>query len=296
MLRAICGVAAGSSKAVLSAHFARNNPESVGDLNAKDGSQETVVNLLGMWIGGLLVSHVNSVPATWTWMMGLLVVHLWANYRAVGSVRLRGMNRERAGRVMMRVVEGGQRFWDDVGVDDIGRSESVLGLRSCLNRWVARLCGREDGAPWRSWRVGVSVEGFLKAVGSNQDRSELEKRAGPSNVRISADSLASLISLFENEAYLLWVGEGSEEAVVALKKDARPMDQVRAWYHAFLAKKLQNQSLRANDGRLGADLLTESHEELRRCWKDVRKKLQTAGWDLDSTNLEDGQGVRIDLS
>lgn len=43
--RALCGVAAGGAKAALSVHFARAN--NVGDLNAKDSSQETVIGLLG---------------------------------------------------------------------------------------------------------------------------------------------------------------------------------------------------------------------------------------------------------
>lgn len=47
-LRALCGVAAGGAKAALSVHFARAN--NVGDLNAKDSSQETVIGLLGMLV------------------------------------------------------------------------------------------------------------------------------------------------------------------------------------------------------------------------------------------------------
>ena len=48
MLRALCGVAAGSAKASLSAHFACWG--NLGELNAKDSSQETVISLLGMLV------------------------------------------------------------------------------------------------------------------------------------------------------------------------------------------------------------------------------------------------------
>ncbi len=47
-LRALCGVAAGSSKASLSAHFARWG--NLGELNAKDSSQETIISLTGMLV------------------------------------------------------------------------------------------------------------------------------------------------------------------------------------------------------------------------------------------------------
>ncbi|KAK7532438.1 vitamin B6 photo-protection and homoeostasis-domain-containing protein [Phyllosticta citribraziliensis] len=48
ILRALCGVAAGSSKASLSAHFAKEG--NLGELNAKDSSQETVISLMGMLV------------------------------------------------------------------------------------------------------------------------------------------------------------------------------------------------------------------------------------------------------
>ena len=77
MCRAVCGVAGGSSKAILSAHFAKNN--NIGELNAKDSSQETVISLVGMWVGGLVVSRVHGVFATWIWLLSLLALHLTTN-------------------------------------------------------------------------------------------------------------------------------------------------------------------------------------------------------------------------
>jgi hypothetical protein len=51
-LRALCGIAAGGSKASLTAHFATPTSGSgdIGDLNAKDSSKETVLALLGMLV------------------------------------------------------------------------------------------------------------------------------------------------------------------------------------------------------------------------------------------------------
>ncbi|KAK5086079.1 hypothetical protein LTR70_007314 [Exophiala xenobiotica] len=296
MLRAVCGVAGGSSKAVLSAHFARNNPENVGDLNAKDGSQETVVNLLGMWIGGLVVSRVEGVGATWTWMLVLLGVHLWANYRAVKSVRLRGLNRERAGKVMMQIARGGLRCFEDVDVDAIGGSESVLGLRSWLVGRLARLYGHERVVTWQSWSVGVSVEEFMRAVSGSDHGSKTMKRSGSLVRRVPTELLSSLISTLERERYLIWLSEDDGRVVVALKKDAMPVDQLRACYHASLMQERRQRALQRGEGWQTIDLLTESLEKVRQTWEDVRRKLEVAGWDLSSTNLVGGRGVRIDLS
>lgn len=53
-LRALCGLAAGGSKAALTLHFAQpDNGASTGDisdLSAKDGSKETVLALVGMLV------------------------------------------------------------------------------------------------------------------------------------------------------------------------------------------------------------------------------------------------------
>lgn len=50
--RALCGVAAGGSRAALTIHFAQdgNVPGDVGDLSAKDASKETVLALVGMLV------------------------------------------------------------------------------------------------------------------------------------------------------------------------------------------------------------------------------------------------------
>ena len=47
-LRAVCGVCGGGAKAALSVHFAKAS--NVGELNAKDSSQETVIGLFGMLV------------------------------------------------------------------------------------------------------------------------------------------------------------------------------------------------------------------------------------------------------
>jgi hypothetical protein len=49
---ALCGIAAGGSKAAITLHFATpiDGTGDVGDLNAKDSSKETVLSLLGMLV------------------------------------------------------------------------------------------------------------------------------------------------------------------------------------------------------------------------------------------------------
>ncbi|KAI0205580.1 vitamin B6 photo-protection and homoeostasis-domain-containing protein [Astrocystis sublimbata] len=94
VLRALCGVSGGSAKASLSAHFAKSG--NLAELNAKDGSQETVISLLGMLAGSVFVRFVQSRFAVWLWTMTLVGIHLWTNYQAVRSVQMRTLNKQRA--------------------------------------------------------------------------------------------------------------------------------------------------------------------------------------------------------
>lgn len=63
---------------------------------AKDGAQETVVNLVGMLTGTWLISQLGGdLWLTWAWFLVLSVVHLWCNFRAVRAVQLDTLNAQR---------------------------------------------------------------------------------------------------------------------------------------------------------------------------------------------------------
>lgn len=105
VLRALCGVSGGSAKASLSAHFARSG--NLAELNAKDGSQETVISLLGMLVGSVFVRFVESRLAVWLWTATLVGLHLWTNYQAVRSVQMRTLNKQRATIIITEFLRSG---------------------------------------------------------------------------------------------------------------------------------------------------------------------------------------------
>ncbi|PYI25603.1 DUF647-domain-containing protein [Aspergillus indologenus CBS 114.80] len=102
ILRALCGVAGGSSKASLSAHFSRWG--NLAEVNAKDSSQETIISLVGMLVGSFVVSHVTGFAATWIVLLMLLALHLGLNYAAVRSVQMTSLNRQRANIVFSTIL------------------------------------------------------------------------------------------------------------------------------------------------------------------------------------------------
>ncbi|TQS32174.1 hypothetical protein Golomagni_07519, partial [Golovinomyces magnicellulatus] len=77
-LRALCGVAAGASKAALSVHFAKH--DNLAELNAKEASQETAVGLVGLLVGTLVVKTIEDHTSVVYLMILLVFAHLGMNY------------------------------------------------------------------------------------------------------------------------------------------------------------------------------------------------------------------------
>lgn len=112
LFKAVTGVAGGGSKASLTHHFALR--DNTADLSAKEGSQETAAGLIGVALG-MLTAWL--VPDDHYWYTLLVVgfftsAHLYANYRAVTSLVLQYLNKQRCGIVMghyLNVMMGQQR-------------------------------------------------------------------------------------------------------------------------------------------------------------------------------------------
>ena len=268
--RAVCGVCGGSSKAILSAHFARAG--NIGELNAKDGSQETVVSLVGMWAGGIVVSRVEGATATWVWMMGLLVVHLWANRMAVWSVRLKTLNRGRAGMVFERLLEGRR----DVSVEDVGREENLF-----VGGDAIRLQGEIEG-----YCTFVGLEELLASL---KHSLQLQKRSEKEEGTL----LSRLLQVFEGEEYLLWLDGRSSQVLILLKVRATTETQVKAWCHAV---RLTHLLARFKPGEKSAlDIFTETLQDNGRHWKEWKSQLEESGWDIANSVLAVSAGSRIQV-
>lgn len=104
--KTICGITAGATKGHITQHFAKDGGN-VADLTAKESTQETLVSLIGMiggvWVAKLLERYGQNNLLFWTWFLfGILTaIHVWANYKAVGLLKLATLNPERT-RVLFR--------------------------------------------------------------------------------------------------------------------------------------------------------------------------------------------------
>ncbi|XP_034567244.1 RUS1 family protein C16orf58 homolog [Notolabrus celidotus] len=94
IFKSIVGVAGGATRAALTVHQARR--DNMADISAKDGSQETLVNLAGLLISLILIPLVTDNPVlTLSLFFLFTILHLFANYKAVRSVVMETFNEAR---------------------------------------------------------------------------------------------------------------------------------------------------------------------------------------------------------
>ncbi|PNS14090.1 hypothetical protein CAC42_6603 [Sphaceloma murrayae] len=295
-LKALCGVAAGSSKASLSRHFARWG--NLGELNAKDGSQETVIGLVGMGVGGWVVSRVGEGGETWVWLLGLLGVHLWCNWMAVRSVTMRTLNRQRAGLVMGEWIEGGTVL----GPEEVRLRERVFERDGIVRDRMGNVLG---------WcRIGISFEDYLLQAGKG-------KRAGGHAFHVQQQVLNDVDNIDRGgqRGYLIHVDGRSRQCSIALGKRCEVRDQVKAWFTAYRALQLLQHGQVEDSHReglvqavtdgtdddsspMGLTNLSSSVEQAAQAYADeafpeLAKRLEEVGWDLDTGALETRRGSRF---
>ena len=299
VLRSLCGVAAGSSKASLSSHFATQG--NLGELNAvssirlmrrlanwvqKDSSQETIISLMGMLVGSLVVSHISSQWATWTALITLLAIHLGTNYLAVRAVSMRTLNRQRANLVFSVLFHKFFRL-DGSKTPDTHMEFPVPDEISSYERVFER-----DGVlRWQRQRIisyaqiGVSLRKILDLVAQSDGKTG--SYTGP-----KSQDASKLMDIFKDESYILWYDQPHNRFLICLKFPSNTETQLHAWMHAlFMAVQVQ--------AGLGNHSVVEVLDSTRmnfRHWTETYKifeNLKRVGWDLNTAALETSSGTRI---
>ncbi|OOF96998.1 hypothetical protein ASPCADRAFT_128704 [Aspergillus carbonarius ITEM 5010] len=306
VLRALCGVAGGSSKASLSAHFSRWG--NLAEVNAKDSSQETIISLIGMLVGSLVVSHVTSFAATWISVLMLLALHLSLNYAAVRSVQMTSLNRQRANIVFSTLLNSDsvlthlthptpteqhpQSPWKILTPAQAANQERIFETDGIL-RWspiTTTTTSTPSSQSLGYCRIGISLQQFL---------------ASSFPVSTSTGSLQTpvpmphLTSLFSKEHYILHLTNRklrTWQANILLKNTSTAQSQLKAWAHALLAARVLSMSSSDEvdvEGTMNVlertlDFLNDD-ERFGRYVTALTEK----GWDLSVAALETRSGRRI---
>lgn len=99
-----CGISAGATKAAISQWFALE--DNLTDLVAKEGSQETAVNVLGLFGGWIMLTSLNSSGAAVAWSFAFLTaLHVIANVLAIRHLKFDFLNSIRFDIVFLKFKE-----------------------------------------------------------------------------------------------------------------------------------------------------------------------------------------------
>ncbi|KAG8677431.1 hypothetical protein FPOAC2_03657 [Fusarium poae] len=191
-LRALCGVAAGASKAALSVHFAKH--DNLAELNAKEASQETAVGLFGLAVGTLVVKYVEDHNTVVVLMIALVLAHLWMNYLGVRSVCMDNFNRQRATILFEEYLKTGTIMTPE----EVAKRESIL---------------------------------FWRPVARNREGKEVARIEMADSYKKATNSGRTIDVFTVNDGSTLFVGsEGSIK--IMLWKDSTAVQAIDAWYTA----------------------------------------------------------------
>ncbi|EFW20052.1 hypothetical protein CPSG_03227 [Coccidioides posadasii str. Silveira] len=281
VLRALCGVAAGSSKASLSAHFAKWG--NLAELNAKDSSQETVISLMGMLVGSLVVSYITSPLATWVALISLLIVHITTNYLAVRAVSMTSLNRQRANIVFSTLFDENRVLTPK----QASKQERVF-ERDGVLRWKA------SSDTLGFCQIGVPFKDVIDHISSSSPAERTEA------------TVVAILRVFEQEEYILWFDPARKRGVIGLKTNASPTSQLKAWSHALLAAnsfKIKESNTReplvreqvGTDSVLMLGILQGTLAEHSKDFDARIESLRDAGWDIDTPSLQTKPGRKFDV-
>ncbi|KAI9815124.1 MAG: hypothetical protein M1827_002967 [Pycnora praestabilis] len=322
VLRALCGVAAGSSKASLSAHFARWG--NLGELNARmvieipyafyaadnpstsseatdcaDLHEDQYLPSRGLGLG--TPAHKDSSQETIISLMGMLVGSLvvsrvssplatWSSLILLLSIHLatnhaavRAVSMHTLNRQRANLAFSALIEKDIVpSPDEVAKQERVF-ERDGVLRWEgSRVLGY--------CQIGVDLRTMLKSLGTSESST--------GSVRAPAIKLADLMDLYRDEEYLLWYATSQKKVIIVLKERASTIAQLKAWVHGLVAARRQSEwrssevQARPEPERT-MELLSSTLHDLSEHFDGYVQRLQAVGWDLDVAALETLSGKRI---
>lgn len=268
-LRALCGVAAGASKAALSVHFAKH--DNLAELNAKEASQETAVGLVGLLVGTLVVKYVEDHTSVVCLMIALVFGHLWVNYLGVCSVYMDTFNRQRATILFQRFLQTGQVM----SPKDVAKEENVLFWEPTLRNYNGQKVARIEIAT-------DYKQASFEAKGTKTYLVDGSKYTLAINTRLSTGFTTIRILLWDRATprYTILAWFLAVEIAFVLDAGQGYCDRIDRVVHG-----------QTGDGLEGIGKLPEFKGKF--CQGEMWKKIGALGWSIESQAFETGPPVRL---
>ncbi|KXJ29502.1 RUS1 family protein C16orf58-like [Exaiptasia diaphana] len=269
--KSVVGVAGGATRAALTQHQARR--DNMADVAAKDGSQETLVNLLAL-LAGLVITPLVSgnIILTWTLFFIFTFLHLYFNFRAVSSVVMETLNITRL-HILVQDYLLNDRI---LTPDEVAKREPVL-FGSSIGECLEIRLGTQFG------NVIHNVQDFESALPNSPSctyimRVDLNNSctSGTANIVLheSSDVLDHIKSCFHAAVVDFILRNNSLNKELASQK---PGCQALLALHSFWWQE------RNSSTSCCWDLVAQSHNFTIQAFPEFLDNLQKAGW-LTSQN------------
>ncbi|XP_054168037.1 RUS family member 1-like [Oppia nitens] len=277
VLKSLVGTAGGATRAALTQHQSRRN--NLADVSAKDGSQETLVNLTALVCSLIMVPIVANNPhLVWLLFICFTILHIFANYRAVKAVSLETFNLSRfvitvdnwlkTGRILS-VREANNRenvwfFWRDLSNGYCDNIATGVSLRDHLCYFEMKIYQTQDND-------------FQYVL--NYDQSMFWRSPTPCvniSLKKGFETTALLKSIFQAIVLL----SGYENC----HKNNRIFYRLKVMEEMLGAMKLLDYSLDDSNNFMNQlsnyKILQYSHQFTTKWWSEFTDNLVAEGWDL----------------
>ncbi|XP_025836292.1 RUS1 family protein C16orf58 homolog [Agrilus planipennis] len=197
-MKAVVGVAGGATRASLTQHQAIKG--NMADVSAKDGSQETFVNLVASFCGIFLLAILTEPRQEWALFIIFTVIHLLANYKAVCAVKFAHLNISR----LVIVLDTYIRHNTVPNPQTVNKKEPVV---IGFGPKVEQICGYKI-------KIATSFQSIASSIKSSELRYYIEA--------------------FSSQKYLLIPCPKRRIIYIALQNDETSEDVISAYFHAVL--------------------------------------------------------------
>ncbi|KAL1140675.1 hypothetical protein AAG570_000605, partial [Ranatra chinensis] len=199
-IKAIVGVAGGATRAAITQHQAIKG--NTGDVSAKDGSQETCVNLLASLVGVAILSTVGDSFLLWYLFCGMTLLHLYSNYKAVKSLNFLSFNSERL-LTMIKLYMFNNMIASPA---DVNKIESVILGNGLTDK---ELCGYRI-------KLGYSLKGLLNGY------------------LLTPQEFKLLANIYKSRMFMLITSIEQKVIYVVFERNYSTIDVVEAYFQAIL--------------------------------------------------------------
>ena len=265
LVKALVGVAGGATRASLVQHQAKNN--NMADIQAKDCSQETLTNLMALCFSLLLIPLVaDNSHFVWSLYLIFTVIHLFANYRGVKSLKIPIFNLSRFGIAVQRFL----RAEGSLGLHDINDLEPVWFFSGCSIGNRLHL-----GLPLKAHVADLKLLQLLCQIYS-EDKYILTIDRKSKGISISfdekSDNMTTLTACFQ--ALII---------IHALDRDADDNQNLD-----FRVQSLSKLVHTDEKGERWMELLKQSKSLAHDMFPSFLKELHSEGWDLSRCLISQG--------